>query len=543
MSVPWTDRRSLADDSRRTRISARSRHGAPNHRDLQPLLEGPADSDGEEELEEALTTSGEEKKEEKEKEEALAAPGQEEDEFGERKTFTVDEAVDSIGLGWFQAHIILVTCIFKVSEACQVLLVSLLGPTLRCEWLLTDTQEAFITTIVYIGMFFGSFLWGQGSDVFGRKPVVLLSASWIFYMGFLSAFSPNLAWILVLRGLLGTAFGGAIQTHTIVTEYLPLKSRAKILSLTQVPWMLGSIFVIWMASAVLQSLGWRWLIGLSSLPTLVTMLGLLSLPESARYLVAAGHQDQAMHVLQRAAKWNGRKLPVGTLVESKQAKRGRVGDLLVRKFSRLTVQVWFLWFVVAFSWYGMLLLNAQPRLLNHPHTCSQGRTVEEAQALDSCHCEPYTQKDFKTILISTVGEFAAIPFNLATLDTLGRRITLSLNFLCSALFFLLIQICTSQTMMVVFTFGVRAFTTSLFASIYLYTSEAYPTTLRSVSLGTSSAVARIGVMVTPFVAQVLVKRSLTLVVSVYGAINIVGAICAGLLPVETKGRAMPQTLR
>lgn len=42
------------------------------------------------------------------------------------------------------------------------------------------------------------------------------------------------------------------------------------------------------------------------------------MPESARYLVAAGHKDKAEGILKAAAKMNKRRLPSGTLSSSVQ---------------------------------------------------------------------------------------------------------------------------------------------------------------------------------------------------------------------------------
>ena len=69
---------------------------------------------------------------------------------------------------------------------------------------------------------------------------------------------------------------------------------------------------------------------------------------------------------------------------------------------------------------------------------------------------------------------SAIPLNMITIDTLGRRATLTIDFLFAGLFFLLIQICASRVWLTVFIFGVRAFTAGIFNTVYIYTSEVSP---------------------------------------------------------------------
>lgn len=57
-------------------------------------------------------------------------------------------------------------------------------------------------------------------------------------------------------------------------------------------------------------------------------------------------------------------------------------------------------------------------------------------------------------------------------------------------------------MVTVFLFIIRAFASGVFQAVYVYTPEVYPTSIRGASLGFHTAAARIGAMITPFVAQV-----------------------------------------
>lgn len=52
-------------------------------------------------------------------------------------------------------------------------------------------------------------------------------------------------------------------------------------------------------------------------------------------------------------------------------------------------------------------------------------------------------------------------------------------------------------------FMARGIIAGVFQAAYVYTPEVYPTSLRAVGVGSCSAMARLGAMVTPYVAQVL----------------------------------------
>lgn len=56
-------------------------------------------------------------------------------------------------------------------------------------------------------------------------------------------------------------------------------------------------------------------------------------------------------------------------------------------------------------------------------------------------------------------------------------------------------------------FLARGIIAGVFQAAYVYTPEVYPTSLRAVGVGSCSAMARLGAMVTPYVAQVKLKSN------------------------------------
>ena len=91
--------------------------------------------------------------------------------------------------------------------------------------------------------------------------------------------------------------------------------------------------------------------------------------------------------------------------------------------------------------------------------------------------------------------------------------------------------------MVFFIFVARCFISGAFQSTYVYTPEYYPTAMRAIGLGSCSAMARIGAIITPFISQILLKVSPHLTLSIYGTVAFIAAMAALSLPIETKGRS------
>lgn len=89
-------------------------------------------------------------------------------------------------------------------------------------------------------------------------------------------------------------------------------------------------------------------------------------------------------------------------------------------------------------------------------------------------------------------------------------------------------------------FLARGIIAGVFQAAYVYTPEVYPTSLRSVGVGSCSAMARLGAMVTPYVAQVMLKTSITLATSTYATAALLAAIACMALPFETSGKELPE---
>lgn len=96
---------------------------------------------------------------------------------------------------------------------------------------------------------------------------------------------------------------------------------------------------------------------------------------------------------------------------------------------------------------------------------------------------------------------------------------------------------SSRTALTIILFLARGVIAGLFQAAYVYTPEVYPTALRSVGVGGCSALARLGAMATPYVAQVLLQSSISSAVTVYGIFAVSACIACLLLPYETSDLA------
>ncbi|XP_072388287.1 synaptic vesicle 2-related protein isoform X1 [Diabrotica undecimpunctata] len=462
-------------------------------------------------------------------------------------TFTVTQAVNALGFGWFQVKLSLWTGLCWMADSMEMTILSILSPALHCDWQISRYQQALTTTVVFLGMMLSSTFWGNLSDRYGRKHALTLCAILLFYYGLLSAAAPSFMWILLLRGLVGFAIGCTPQSVTLYAEFLPTKQRAKCVVLLDCFWALGACFEVALALIIMPTLGWHWLLALSTGPLLAFALICPWLPESARYHVASGQTDKALETLEKIAKDNGKPMLLGRLVVddsfTSSLHRGRFKDLLVPSLRKTSLLLWFIWMACAFCYYGLVLMTTE--LFETSASLCSART-RPAQSVDTCaaECRELQTTDYMDLLWTTLAEFPGIFITIAIIERFGRKKTMAVQFVAYAVCCCFLVLCTeTRAFLTTMLFFARGIIAGVFQAAYVYTPEVYPTSLRAVGVGSCSAMARLGAMVTPYVAQVLLKSSISFSTTIYSTAAILAAIACLLLPIETRGKELTENVQ
>ena len=120
--------------------------------------------------------------------------------------------------------------------------------------------------------------------------------------------------MLIFRGFVGFGVGGAPQAFTLNSEFLPVEKRAKFTFFSYMFWTIGGCLEVLLAYLVMPTLGWRWLLGITSTPLILFLFLCIWLPESARFQVISNKPDLAIKTLKRIADDNKKCLPEGDLV-------------------------------------------------------------------------------------------------------------------------------------------------------------------------------------------------------------------------------------
>ncbi|RKP35681.1 major facilitator superfamily domain-containing protein [Dimargaris cristalligena] len=102
-------------------------------------------------------------------------------------------------------------------------------------------------------------LFGRFADIFGRKPVILFCLS-VFLAGCaLCGTAPNMALLIVFRGLTGVGAAGLMTLSVvIVSDIVPLSQRALFLSGQGVIFAFASVLGPMLGGLFTDKLSWRW---------------------------------------------------------------------------------------------------------------------------------------------------------------------------------------------------------------------------------------------------------------------------------------------
>ena len=78
------------------------------------------------------------------------------------ETYTVNDALDRVGFGKFQIHAAFVGLAWSATR--WMMLLSFIGPSMRCEFGVSSREEGAMTSVVFAGMMLGAPSWGVMSD-------------------------------------------------------------------------------------------------------------------------------------------------------------------------------------------------------------------------------------------------------------------------------------------------------------------------------------------------------------------------------------------
>jgi SHS family lactate transporter-like MFS transporter len=139
----------------------------------------------------------------------------------------------------------------------------------------SKTEVAFISTATLMMRPVGALLFGLWADRVGRRLPLMVDVMCYSLVGFLCAFAPNFAVLVVLRLLYGIGMGGEWGLGAaLAMEKIPPERRGFFSGVLQEGYLYGYLLATLASLLVMNGLGlsWRWLFGLNIIPALISLI-------------------------------------------------------------------------------------------------------------------------------------------------------------------------------------------------------------------------------------------------------------------------------
>ena len=157
---------------------------------------------------------------------------------------------------------------------------------------------------------------GPLSDRIGRRKVLFLAAILYAVSAIASALAPTFTVLVIARMIGGLGVGASlIIAPMYIAEIAPPSVRGRMVSFNQLNIVVGisaaffTNYLIlqlgqsdagWARALMFDEYNWRWMLGLETLPAVLYFFGLFFVPESPRWLLLKGREDEAREILTRA---------------------------------------------------------------------------------------------------------------------------------------------------------------------------------------------------------------------------------------------------
>lgn len=426
--------------------------------------------------------------------------------------------------------------------------------TILAEWSLV-CHRAFlaplITTTYFCGVMIGGVIFGSLSDRFGRKSMMLICLYTQCMIGIGIHFVRGLVLFIGLRFIQGIFIQGLqCVTYSMVMELMPAGWRTLAGCVVEAFWAGGIVLLAVIARYVQH---WRYIQLAINIPTVATVFYIWIIPESLRWLISKGKFEKAESIVTSILGYNSLDLDLAVLrgeMETLGAKPNPIyqsaggeceerppitrekrnpnlSDIFRIPAIRLQAFVlFFIWFSVSLCYYGITYFipnMAGDKYLNF----MLGGGIELAAYL------------LAFVVLGGWGRQGPLVVYLALSGSICIAIVSVRTFVDESV------IDVAGAVIALALIG-KACIVSCFCTIFIYSSEIFPTVIRTVGVGSCTFFGRVGSLLAPQVLlagkYMYAETPVLVPFLLFGSLCLISALLTLLLP-ETMDRDLPDTLQ
>ncbi|GBB89120.1 hypothetical protein RclHR1_01580021 [Rhizophagus clarus] len=171
---------------------------------------------------------------------------------------------------------------------------------LEQEFTMTALQKGIIVGAVTLGAVFGGAVAGYLSDLVGRWATSMFAALTFLGGAIVLSVAYTYSLLVVGRLIIGVGVGLASMVVPIyISEISPREYRGRLVTLNVLFITGGQVIAYLIGIAFVEFGGWRLMFGVSGLPPLIQLFFMPIIPESPRFLIKKGKDEEAKSVLKK----------------------------------------------------------------------------------------------------------------------------------------------------------------------------------------------------------------------------------------------------
>ncbi|XP_053605411.1 synaptic vesicle glycoprotein 2A-like [Plodia interpunctella] len=473
-----------------------------------------------------------------------------------------EAAIAATGYGKFNILLMLCTLPAFWSAVSVTSSVSYIFTRAQCDMQLSLLDMGTVNAITYGGMISSAMIWGFLSDTLGRRRIMVWGNFFSGVLELCGSLSQNFPMLLLTRFASGFLFNGPFAVLiSYLAELHRTELRARVILLTSLFYTIANTTLPLLAWAILTKdwhfymfgnkfviHAWNIFLMATALVPMFTGLAFLCMPESPKFLMSRGRNEEAMQVFRKIYTMNTGKpkeeYPIAVLVEEKSEEQAQGVAALRGGLSQLAPLFrapHLKWLVLMCVIHLGCMFGSNTLRLWYPQLAAMiGSNSNESLCAaiapeatvppDDVSCKPILTDMLTYLQSAIVGAGSVLTYGIggALVNRCGKKLVSGLCGVLSALVIILLPFLGTGAFTVVgLVTAALAFTSLCGASLSSITVDLFPTSSRVMALATFLMCGRVGTILGTITFPALIKFGcLPPFITIAAVLGAVGLACA-----------------
>lgn len=385
----------------------------------------------------------------------------------------------------FQILAVSLCALINVVDGFDALAIAYTAPAISTEWSLSPGALGVVFSAGYLGMAIGAMTLGMLSDRIGRRKMILFSIAALTLAMALTSTAGSVGALLGYRFVSGLAIGAMLASITAMTaEYSPDAKRNFMISIVQGTYAIGATLGGLLTAFLIEDHGWRFIFWIGAVfnGCLFVLLYFL-LPESLAFLLNKRPHNGLQQVNAIIAKLGGDRLAAWP--GKTEQEDGSVGmkALFQNDMKKWSLLLWLATFSAMFGIY--FLMSWIPKIV-----IDSGVSLEKAIWVG---------------ISINIGGLIGILWLGYRSATSGLRPMITLFMGLAGILMIVFGFLGNEVpVLMVVAVAMGFFGQAGFIGLYSVAARLYPTRIRATGIGWAIGVGRVGAIIGPSMAGVLI---------------------------------------